>query len=875
MKKSLLAVCIIVFLFISCIQISYELKDSIPSITGNKIAYIYTSSGGATTGYATRVTVSDKKDFNKINKEEYFMICDTNHDAVKNFKVIVDWIDDNTILISYKKALYKAFYEKFYRFIQEGTWNSEEYYDDEKYYLDALSTLYNSSVPKVSYNIAVLELSQLTGYEYFKFNIGDRTYIEDTEFFGYDNNGNPIREEVILSEITYNLDEPDKNTIKIQNFKTQFQDLFKRITATVQQVQFSTGAYDQAAELARANDQDKSRYLQGALNDASMILQNSAEQTVKLDATGLTITDKFETNKILRAVSGGILLTTNGGSTWTVGITANGINASVITSGILNTGAINIMNGNEATFRWDAFGLTAYNFDTNGQIISNVSQSGGVRFDRLGIYGFANTTSDWHPTDVVDWEVTNNNSTYQIKSDTNSNIYVRNHSLFELTKEGLYLNLGHMIQKHYCYYNNNDLKYGTFSPAIAHSSVASIGRINDLIYNYWDGQGRPTHTTIYDYSATYAKGDIVKLANADTYYKSLIDNNEENLPASTPAAWEELTTQPSDFVQIFQAGINGSNTLAMYDDGTLVATQAYVSGSINATSGSIGDWNIDNGVLSSTLTESNISYTLNLAPVTGTNKYCLEFKQSGNGTTTRPFFIRGDGYLHASNAHISGTITATSGTIGGWDISEYSISKYNTASIIYGISLNAPTVLTTGTSAITVWNNGSEKFKLTYGGDLTATSADIQGKITATSGIIKGSCQIGAWNIESDKDLVGDDTIYLIPDGDGVSGTGGALFSICEVSPINLSFRIGSNTAANFGIGADGTLYAPKAKIGKWLIDGSNDYKGSLYTEYILSTWTYKIYLSPTGIYVKEYVTGSTTANRSKFKYWHELWPWN
>ena len=32
------------------------------------------------------------------------MICDTNHDAVKNFKVIVDWIDDNTILISYKKG---------------------------------------------------------------------------------------------------------------------------------------------------------------------------------------------------------------------------------------------------------------------------------------------------------------------------------------------------------------------------------------------------------------------------------------------------------------------------------------------------------------------------------------------------------------------------------------------------------------------------------------------------------------------------------------------------------------------------------------------------------------------------------------------------
>ena len=82
MKKSLLAVCIIAFLFISCIEISYELKDTIPSETGNKIAYIYTSAGGATTGYATRVTVSAKKDF----------------------KIKVDWIDDNTILVSYRKG---------------------------------------------------------------------------------------------------------------------------------------------------------------------------------------------------------------------------------------------------------------------------------------------------------------------------------------------------------------------------------------------------------------------------------------------------------------------------------------------------------------------------------------------------------------------------------------------------------------------------------------------------------------------------------------------------------------------------------------------------------------------------------------------------
>ena len=55
-------------------------------------------------GYATRVTISEQKDFNLINKEQYFMICDENHGTVKNFKIIVEWIDDNTISVFYSKG---------------------------------------------------------------------------------------------------------------------------------------------------------------------------------------------------------------------------------------------------------------------------------------------------------------------------------------------------------------------------------------------------------------------------------------------------------------------------------------------------------------------------------------------------------------------------------------------------------------------------------------------------------------------------------------------------------------------------------------------------------------------------------------------------
>jgi len=93
----------------------------------------------------------------------------------------------------------------------------------------------NSCFPQVQYTIQVAEISQIPGYEYYKFGLGDKTFIEDTEFFGYNSDGDPYREEIVLSEITEMLDDPSKNTITVKNYKTQFQDLFQRITASVQQ----------------------------------------------------------------------------------------------------------------------------------------------------------------------------------------------------------------------------------------------------------------------------------------------------------------------------------------------------------------------------------------------------------------------------------------------------------------------------------------------------------------------------------------------------------------------------------------------------------------------------------------------------------------
>jgi hypothetical protein len=121
--------------------------------------------------------------------------------------------------LALKERLKNLFYARYYRFIQEGTWIDESYIDDSLYYNDALSVSYNSAMPKVTYSMNVLSLAGLPGYEAFDFSIGNQTFVEDTEFFGYDIDGNPVHAPVTITETTENLDDPTKNTLQIRNYE--------------------------------------------------------------------------------------------------------------------------------------------------------------------------------------------------------------------------------------------------------------------------------------------------------------------------------------------------------------------------------------------------------------------------------------------------------------------------------------------------------------------------------------------------------------------------------------------------------------------------------------------------------------------------------
>ena len=299
--------------------------------------------------------------------------------------------DTDISLLLKKEELHAKFYKKYSRFLQEGSWISEDYIDDNLYFLDAQSTLTTSAKPKITYNILVLELSQLQGYENFTFALGDKTTIEDTEFFGWVwNNGvrTPYKEEIVVTELTIVFDSPEQNQIKVQNYKTQFEDLFQRMAATTQSVEYSTGKYQKASNIVESDGTIKITTLQNSILNNSLILQNAKDQSVIWDETGITTTNISNPSEVLRIVSGGVFLSTDGGLTWNTGITGNGINANYITSGQIDVERINVLNGSFSSFRWDKTGISAYEFSQNQQTgePSNFNYGKFVRLDQYGLY---------------------------------------------------------------------------------------------------------------------------------------------------------------------------------------------------------------------------------------------------------------------------------------------------------------------------------------------------------------------------------------------------------------------------------------------------------------------------------------------------------
>ena len=306
---------------------------------------------------------------------------------------LIEEIDD---LIEEKTKYINEFNNKYRRFIQEGTWNSTDYIDSELYYLDALQVSNTSAQPVVSYTINVVEISQLDGYEWYLFDTGDKTYVEDTEFFGWANKDGvltPAREEVIVSEVEWHLDAPDQNVITVRNYKTRFEDLFQRISAAVQTVQYNEATYAKISSLMDADGTINQDVLLTSLNRISGKNYNlTSDGSILIDKENIIIRNLTNPANLVKINNEGISSSADGGNNWKKVIDGFGVNADAVITGSLNTNQVIIGSSDNPSFRWDKAGISAYKSDkeavnTDGNPITVYDLKTFVRYDEYGLYG--------------------------------------------------------------------------------------------------------------------------------------------------------------------------------------------------------------------------------------------------------------------------------------------------------------------------------------------------------------------------------------------------------------------------------------------------------------------------------------------------------
>lgn len=325
----------------------------------------------------------------------------------KYYKIIAELLEKESLILQ------DTFENKYHLYIQEGTWTSEDYYDDDKYYLDAASVAYTSGFPKVTYEIAVEPLINKFGFASFdgsallaagyRLEPGHKTYIEDSDYFK-DENGNDFREEVIISETAKYLDSPEKNTITVQNFRTQFEDLFQRIAATTANLEFAQGMYARAASLINPDGSLQPQAVEKTFTNAKSI-SLTTDSSVVTGENGIIATNTKNPSEQTQFCGSGIRCTTNGGKTWMTAITGNGINANAITSGQIATDKIFIGDPNNPQFKWDSEGITSFDIhSSNG--INYLNYYKFTRLNNLGFYGIdqvhtSNTTPSYYLKDNV------------------------------------------------------------------------------------------------------------------------------------------------------------------------------------------------------------------------------------------------------------------------------------------------------------------------------------------------------------------------------------------------------------------------------------------------------------------------------------------
>jgi len=252
-------------------------------------------------------------------------------------------------------------------YIHEGLFSDSMYVDSQSLYNDGLSTLEKICVPKVEYQLDIVDLSTLTGYEIESFSLGDIVTVYD-ELLKLDTKAR-------ITRISFDEDEPWKTKIEISNFNSSFDSLFKDISKSVEILQQKKEIWARVEKGLNPDGTIGKQMLQKTFDQNLFSIISGTNNSVIYDNNGITVKDLNDTLKMVRINAGIISMTEDGGVTWNVAMNAKGLNFKYAIGGRLDINEVAIYG--DGNFYWNSRGLYA---------INPLNTNQWIKFNKDGLY---------------------------------------------------------------------------------------------------------------------------------------------------------------------------------------------------------------------------------------------------------------------------------------------------------------------------------------------------------------------------------------------------------------------------------------------------------------------------------------------------------
>lgn len=533
-------------------------------------------------------------------------------------------------------------------------------------YLDAREVSKTNSIPQVSYEIELMALNPDFIKKAYKelnqlVNINDFS-LKFENVKGY------------ISNIELKLDTPWEDSVEIKNYKTKFEDLFTKIVATTEQMKANADIYNKAASAFNSTGTIKAEALQEAI-------RNSPDLALAFKKGALTINEKdgicasSEDGAVMMSGGGIFCATTRDGEgnwEWNTGILPSGINASLITTGQLDTNLIRIFAGDNLRLQMNGDGLFAYKDDTQKQYVVHnedglflVAKAGTVVNNSSLAQDITRVAISWNG-----FEMRNYNNQLVFQADANTGNLTISGTINATAGEigGFAIDNTSIHTKNVNVTSNDNNSVGLSSSTFTRT-INSVSR-NNLKLAIGSKFGVASDGTIYAGGATISgnitatTGSIGGWTIGSNYIGNANSLNDSTIGLRSGATGSTTT---------FWAGgaYNGSPAFKVAANGTLTATGATISGNITATTGTIGGFKIDSTSIrtNDVAITSNANNSVGFSSADFTRNILGEDRTGLRLAIGSKFGVTNTGKVYAQEAlfnsvNITGqTILNTSGTV--------------------------------------------------------------------------------------------------------------------------------------------------------------------------------------------------------------------